>query len=132
MTYNLSAFAGKLTGKVNLSPFSYHWKYIARSDLCAHYDIGDHHAMDDFGSQITSALSWKLSNIMLWKSRFYFYTTYSRAEMEWENTFQLTLSKYISTNIFVYTRFDDSVGRDKDLGYWQFREYRSLGPSYAF
>lgn len=132
MTYNLSAFNGKLTGKVNLSPFSYNWKYIDRSDLCAHYGIGDHHAMDDFGSQITSEISWKLSNIMLWKSRFYFYTTYSRAEMEWENTFQLTLSKYISTNIFVYPRFDDSVGRDKDLGYWQFREYCSLGLSYAF
>ena len=132
MTYNLSAFNGKLTGKVNLSPFSYNWKYIDRSDLCAHYGIGDHHAMDDFGSQITSEISWKLSNIMLWKSRFYFYTTYSRAEMEWENTFQLTLSKYISTNIFVYPRFDDSVGRDKDLGYWQFREYCSLGLAYAF
>ena len=132
MTYNLSAFDGKLTGKVNLSPFSYNWKYIDRSDLCAHYGIGDHHSMDDFGSQITSEITWKLSNIMLWKSRFYFYTTYSRTEMEWENTFQLALSKYISTNIFVYPRFDDSVGRDKDLGYWQFREYCSLGLSYAF
>ena len=132
MTYNLSAFDGKLTGKVNLSPFSYNWKYIDRSDLCAHYGIGDHHSMDDFGSQITSEIAWKLSNIMLWKSRFYFYTTYSRTEMEWENTFQLALSKYISTNIFVYPRFDDSVGRDKDLGYWQFREYCSLGLSYAF
>ena len=132
MTYNLSAFDGKLTGKVNLSPFSYNWKYIDRSDLCAHYGIGDHHSMDDFGSQITSEIAWKLSNIMLWKSRFYFYTTYSRTEMEWENTFRLTLSKYISTNIFVYPRFDDSVGRDKDLGYWQFREYCSLGLSYAF
>lgn len=132
MTYNLSAFDGKLTGKVNLSPFSYNWKYIDRKDLCAHYGIGDHHAMDDFGSQITSEIAWKLSNIMLWKSRFYFYTTYSRAEMEWENTFQINLSKYISTNIFVYPRFDDSVGRDRDLGYWQFREYCSLGLSYAF
>ena len=52
--------------------------------------------------------------------------------MEWENTFQHALSKYISTNIFVYPTYDDSVGRDKDLGYWQFREYCSLGLSYAF
>ena len=132
MTYNLSAFDGKLTGKVNLSPFSYNWKYIDRSDLCAHYGIGDHHSMDDFGSQVTSEIAWKLSNTMQWKSRFYFYTTYSRVEMEWENTFQINLSKYISTNIFVYPRFDDSVGRDRDLGYWQFREYCSLGLSYAF
>ena len=132
MTYNLSAFKGKLTGKVNLSPFSYNWKYIDRTDLCAHYGIGDHHSMDDFGSQVTSEMEWKLSDMVRWKSRFYFYTTYSRAELEWENTVQVNISRYITTNIFVYPRFDDSVGRDRDLGYWQFREYCSLGLSYAF
>ena len=132
MTYNLSAFKGKLTGKVNLSPFSYNWKYIDRTDLCAHYGIGDHHSMDDFGSQVTSEMEWKLSDMVRWKSRFYFYTSYSRAELEWENTVQVNISRYITTNIFVYPRFDDSVGRDRDLGYWQFREYCSLGLSYAF
>lgn len=132
MTYNLSAFNGKLTGKVNLSPFSYNWKYIDRTELCSYYGIGDHHSMDDFGSQITSEIEWKLSDVLKWKSRFYFYTTYSRAEMEWENTFQMNISRYITTNVFLYPRFDDSVGRDRDLGYWQFREYCSLGLAYAF
>lgn len=132
MTYNLSAFKGKLTGKVNLSPFSYNWKYIDRTELCSYYGIGDHHSMDDFGSQITSEMEWKMSDVVKWKSRFYFYTTYSRAELEWENTVQVNISRYITTNIFVYPRFDDSVGRDRDLGYWQFREYCSLGLSYAF
>ena len=132
MTYNLSAFNGKLEGKVNLSPFSYNWKYIDRTELCSYYGIGDHHSMDDFGSQITSEIEWKLSDVLKWKSRFYFYTTYSRAEMEWENTFQMNISRYITTNVFLYPRFDDSVGRDRDLGYWQFREYCSLGLAYAF
>ena len=132
MTYNLSAFNGKLEGKVNLSPFSYNWKYIDRAELCSYYGIGDHHSMDDFGSQITSEIEWKLSDVLKWKSRFYFYTTYSRAEMEWENTFQMNISRYITTNVFLYPRFDDSVGRDRDLGYWQFREYCSLGLAYAF
>lgn len=133
MTYNVSAFKGKLTGRVNLSPLSYNWKYVDRKDLTAHYGIvGDHHAMDDFGSQITSELEWKLASQVKWRSRFYFYTTYKRTEIEWENTFQINISKYIGANIFLYPRFDDSVAKDSDLGYWQFREYSSIGLTYSF
>ena len=133
MTYNVKAFKGKLTGKVNISPFSYNWKYVDRKDLTGHYGIpGDHNSMDDYGSQITSELQWVFSNQVKWKTRFYYYTTYKRTEMEWENTINLSISKYITTNIFIYPRFDDSVKRDSDLGYWQFKEYCSLGVTYAF
>ena len=133
MTYNVKALKGKLTGKVNISPFSYNWKYVDRKNLTGHYGIpGDHHSMDDYGSQITSELQWVFSNQVKWKTRFYYYTTYKRTEMEWENTINLSISKYISTNIFIYPRFDDSVSRDSDLGYWQFKEYCSLGVTYAF
>ena len=133
MTYNVKALKGKLTGKVNISPFSYNWKYVDRKDLTGHYGIpGDHNSMDDYGSQITSELQWVFSNQVKWKTRFYYYTTYKRTEMEWENTINLSISKYISTNIFIYPRFDDSVSRDSDLGYWQFKEYCSLGVTYAF
>ena len=133
MTYNVNAFKGKLTGRVNISPFSYNWKYVDRKALTGHYGIpGDHHSMDDYGSQITSELQWVFSNQVRWKTRFYYYTTYKRTEIEWENTVQLNISKYISTNIFIYPRFDDSVKRDSDLGYWQFKEYCSLGVTYSF
>ena len=133
MTYNVKALKGKLTGKVNISPFSYNWKYVDRKDLVGHYGIpGDHHSMDDYGSQITSELQWVFSNQVKWKTRFYYYTTYKRTEMEWENTINLSISKYVTTNIFIYPRFDDSVKRDSDLGYWQFKEYCSLGVTYSF
>ena len=42
------------------------------------------------------------------------------------------MSKYITANIFLYPRFDDSNVRDEDLGYWQFKEYTSIGLSYSF
>ena len=88
--------------------------------------------MEDFGSQLTSDLTWVFSDIVRWKTRLYAYTTYKRTEIEWENTFALQVSKYISTNIFIYPRFDDSTARDADMGYWQFKEYCSLGFSYNF
>ena len=49
-----------------------------------------------------------------------------------QNTFQLKVSKYITANIFLYPRFDDGNAPDDDLGYWQFKEYTSIGLSYSF
>ena len=55
-------------------------------------------------------------------------------DMQWENTFNMKVSKYISANIYIYPRFDDSniSRKDDDLGYFQLKEYTSLGLSYSF
>lgn len=62
----------------------------------------------------------------------YGYTTYERAELEWENTFTFQFNKWISTNVFVYPRFDDSRAKDDHHGYLQLKEYASLGFAYSF
>ena len=53
----------------------------------------------------------------------------NRISFYYRNTFFI---KFITTNIYVYPRFDDNVARDEDLGYWQFMEYCSLGFAYNF
>lgn len=133
MDYAVNTLNGKLKGNVNLSPLSFNFRYVGRKSLAANYGIkGDHQTMEDFGSQLTTDLTWVLSDIVRWKTRLYAYTTYERTEIEWENTIALQVSKYISANIFIYPRFDDSTTRDEDLGYWQFKEYCSLGFAYSF
>lgn len=133
MTYTVSAFDKKLTGTVNLSPLSFNWKYVDRMDLASRNGISEgHHSIDDYGSQITTELTWKFNSHVSWKTRLYGYTTYKRSVIEWENTITFSLMKYLSTNIFLYPRFDDSSTRDGDLGYWQFKEYCSLGLTYSF
>ena len=133
MTYSLSAFGNKLSGNVNLSPLSFNFRYVDRRNLASRYGIsGDHRTLEDFGSQLTAEATWTFSSQVKWKTRLYGYTTYERTEIEWENTLTLSFSKYISTNIFVYPRFDDSTSRDEHLGYWQFKEYCSLGFNYSF
>ena len=52
--------------------------------------------------------------------------------MEWENTFTFVVNKYISSNLFLYPRFDDSAKRDDHHGFWQMKEYISLGFNYGF
>jgi hypothetical protein len=70
--------------------------------------------------------------VVTWKTRLYSFSSFHREELEWENTFALRVSKYISANLFLFPRFDDNRERDEKLGYWQFKEYSSLGFSYNF
>lgn len=50
----------------------------------------------------------------------------------YENTFVMQINKWMSAQLFVYPRFDDGVGRDGHHGYWQFKEFASIGFSYVF
>lgn len=147
MDYKVEAIKKRLTGTVNLSPIAINYRYVKRSwfdksnpdDMStwswfpARYGIenGKHYLLD-LGSQITANLEWKISENVTWKSRFYAFTSYKRTEVEWENTFALRVSKYISANIFLYPRFDDAGRRDKNLDFFQFKEYSSIGFSYGF
>ena len=147
MDYKVEAFDKKLTGTINLSPIALNYRYVDRtqfanqnSDHPTDYswfpsrhgiDDGKRHLLDP-GSQLTADLTWKLTENVTWKSRLWGFTSYHRGEIEWENTFQLKVSKYISANIFLYPRFDDGNVWDEDLGYWQFKEYTSIGLSYSF
>lgn len=133
MDYKVETKDKRLTGTINLSPLSYNFRYVGREALVTRYGIDEgKHVLHDIGSQLTVDLEWKLAEQITWKTRLYGYTSYKRAEIEWENTFALKVSKYISANIFVYPRFDDASKRDSDLGYWQFQEYCSLGFAYSF
>ena len=133
MDYNVEAFNKKLTGTVHLAPFAYNFKYVDRLPLSTKngLDAGKH-VLHDFGSQFTVDLKWAMAENISWQTRLYGFTTFSRAEMEWENTFTFKFNKYISTKLFIYPRFDDNTTRDDHHGYWQFKEFFSIGFSYNF
>ncbi|MBR1485505.1 MAG: DUF3078 domain-containing protein [Prevotella sp.] len=135
MDYKIEWFNKKLTGSVNMSPLAINYRYVDRSNLAKSFGIDyphHHHSLTDFGSQLTANAEWKMNDVVTWKSRLYAFTSYKRTELEWENTFALRVSKYISANLFLFPRFDDSNNYDDKLGYWQFKEYSSLGFTYNF
>jgi len=135
MDYKVEAFNKKLTGTINMSPLAVNYRYVDRTDLAQSFGVKTDrhtHSLTDFGSQLTASLTWQLNDVVVWKTRLYGFSSYHRSELEWENTFTLKVSKYISANLFLFPRFDDANNRDEDLGYWQFKEYSSLGFSYNF
>ncbi len=133
MDYNVDWFKHRLKGSVHLAPLAYNFRYVDRLALSTRYGLKEgRHTLHDVGSEFTVDLLWKFSETVSWQTRLYGYTTYSRAELEWENTFTLKFNKYISSKFFVFPRFDDGASRDGQHGYWQFREYFSLGFAYTF
>ncbi len=128
MDYNVNWLKERLTGSIHLAPFAYNFKYVDRLSLATRYGLDEgKHQLHDYGSEINIDLTYKFATNMKWRSRLYFYTTYKRTEMEWENNVVLQINRFLSTNIFVYPRFDDGAEKDDHHGYWQFKEYCSFG-----
>lgn len=133
MDYNINWLKGKLKGSAHLAPIAYKLTYVSDKKLSTRFGLdADKHVKNDFGSEITVDFNWQLAKDVRWKTRLYAYTTYKRMLMEWENTFTFVVNKYISSNLFLYPRFDDGAARDGKHGYWQMKEYISLGFSYGF
>lgn len=133
MDYNVKCLKDRLTGSIHLAPLAYNFRYVNRKELATRYGLeADTHQLHNFGSQFTIDLLWKFSDNIKWKTRLYGYTTYERSELEWENTLTFQFNKWISSNIFVYPRFDDGTARNDNHGYFQLKEYASLGFSYSF
>lgn len=133
MEYKVEALNKKLTGTLNFLPFAFNLRYVARKNLASSYGIrGDHHTLENFASQFTGELKWHILDQLTWKTRLYAITTYEQSKVEWENQFELKVTKYISANLFVYPRFDDGNNRDEKMGYFQLQEWSSIGLSYSF
>ncbi|MCL1944066.1 MAG: DUF3078 domain-containing protein [Candidatus Azobacteroides sp.] len=124
----------KVTLSVILSPISYrliHVKDPEVNPVNFGVDAGKT-TKSTFGSMLTSDMTWSFNKQINWVSRLYYYTTYNKVEAEWENTFNFILNRYLATKFIVHSRFDDSVSRNNDLGYYQLRELLSFGLSYKW
>lgn len=122
-----------LSGSLNLSPLAYNFKYVGREGLETRYGIEEgHHTMQGFGSSLTLNMKYQPLQQFYVETRLWAYTSYKNVQAEWENTFSYQFSKYIAAKLFLYPRFDDCVARDEEYGYFQFREYTSLGLSFTF
>lgn len=133
MNYKFTSKDKKLTGSISLSPLAMSYRYVGRLDLSTRFGLKEgRHSKVELGSQMMAELEWKFSDMFKWKSRLFGFTSYKRFLVEWENSFTLQVSRFISANVFVYPRFDDSGTRDEDIGFFQFKQYSSLGFSYSF
>ena len=130
MDYKLNV--NKFNVTVSLSPLASKFKYCDRRALVNNYGLKDKHSIFEFGSNITTTFNWNIWKDVQWSGRIYYFTDYDKAQIEWENTINLRINKYLTTKLFFYPRFDDSVNRQEGDSYFQFHETLTLGIDISF
>jgi len=125
------------TFSLALLPLSYKMRYINAADETIHssYNMVGKKFQQDFGSKIELKSKITIVKDLTWQCRFYYFTAYEYTESELENLLSFQFNKYISTEVYTLWRFDDNRSQqyyDSTLGYFQFKEYFTLGLAYNF
>lgn len=147
MEYNKSFKKANIS--VLASPLTYYYRFVRYNSPevdgsgnitqqglgTRYYGIrqGRHH-LEDLGGKVEVNSNITLMENVTWKSRLFFFTSYERVESEWENTINFKINKYLSSQFFFHVRFDDNVGPANyhhKYGYFQYKEFFTLGLSYA-
>ena len=128
----------KFRFEIYFAPLSaYNYRFVRYGDLAwQRYGIrqGRHHK-EDFGTQLVITVpQQRIFKNVDWYSRAEYYTNYSRTFFQWENKFDFSLNRYLTASLSLHARFDDSAPGlyDKDLGYWQIKEFLTLGVIYSW
>lgn len=126
--------AKKLDLVLGLSPLSVNYTYV-RDENVDETRFGlekGERSLTEIGSLVSTNLTFKFSRYMSWTSRFRYFTNYERVEVDFENKFDMSFSRFLSTTVVLNTRFDDNVPRDEKLGFLQINQLISFGLNYKW
>lgn len=93
-----------------------------------------HKFVNQIGSKIDATLNWQIAYNISYKGRLFLFTDYSYLQGDWENTFNFSINKYLTTTLYVHLRFDSSTPKMEGTKWhrWQLREILSFGFAYTF
>ncbi len=125
----------KFSGSLVVAPIAYTMRYVERKRLATNYGIRPgHQSYHRWGPNINFNANWPIFKNVNWSTRVYWFSNLSYTQIDWENNFNFTLSKYISAALNIYPRFDDSAPRYKNENgkYLMLQEWFNIGLNYSF
>ena len=136
MTYNISDPKRKTSFNASISPLSYNVKSCINPNMnptAFGIDEGKK-SISSIGSSAELKFSWQITYNISYSSRMFFFTDYSYSQDDWENTFNFSINKFLSTMLYVHVRYDSSTLSmpDTQWHHWQVKEILSLGFNYTF
>lgn len=135
MTYSTEGLQGRLKFSASIAPISYNLKVCSnnRIDPTQFNILPGRHTRSEVGSNSELTLTWDITSNINWKSRMFLFTDYHYFLADWENTFTFNINRFLSTQLYIYPRFDSSATvTSKRWHYWQLKEILSFGLSYTF
>ena len=90
--------------------------------------------LTNLGSTINANLVINFNKNVNFKSRFYYFTSYTKSTAESENTLNMPINRYFSTTLYLFVRYDDNkqLVKDPTWGYFQINELISFGFNYTW
>lgn len=134
MTYNHARKNFKLDASI--SPLSYNLKMSTNPgvDETSFGIRPGHHSVSQVGSNGELKMTWNIMWNITYNSRFFVFTNYEYIMGDWENTLNLSINRYLSTQLYLHVRYDSSKpsAKNSDWGKWQLKEILSFGLQYQF
>lgn len=93
------------------------------------------HFRHQFGPFVDIRWKWEIAKNITWDSRLYWFSNFQMTRVEWENTVSLRINKYLTSQLYLYPRYEDSSKKylnETSHTYWMFKEWLSLGVAYDF
>ncbi len=133
LQYNFSK--KKFSGNASFAPVAYNMRYVERKRLATNHGVrAGHQSYHNWGPNINVNANWPFMKNVNWRTRIYWFSNLSNTKIDWENTFDFTLSKYIAATLSIYPRFDDSAPhyKNKKGKYIMMKEWFNIGMNYSF
>lgn len=138
MTYSYNNKRKTFSFDTSIAPLSYNMRICVKPDsLLRHEDYNiraNRKYSMKYGSTAEAKINWQLRSNINFKSRVFVFSDYSYIQADWENTLQMNVSKFLSTQIYWHLRYDSTTPRSDDRRWHklQVKEILSFGISYAF
>lgn len=135
MTYKKENKKRGIVFQANIAPLSYNLRTCIDSSIDpTQYGVkAGRKSVSQVGSNGELTMTWQLAPNISWRQRLFLFTNYDYFTGDWEHTFDFTINRFLSTQVYIHGRYDTSApGSGKGWKKWMLKEILSFGFAYSF